>query len=79
MLTYWVMFVLPAMVALMTETQRTRALAGGESETPVGAWIAVGIVLTLLIGFRYEVGGDWFSYVLLSWTRWPGPCWTKSS
>ena len=65
MLTYWLMFLLPAMVALMTETQRTRALAGGESETPVGAWIAVGIVLTLLIGFRYEVGGDWFSYVFI--------------
>ena len=21
-----------------------------------------GFVLTLLIGFRYEVGGDWFNY-----------------
>ena len=62
MVTYWLMFLLPAMVALMTETQRTRAVAGGGSETPVGAWIAVGIVLTLLIGFRYEVGGDWFNY-----------------
>ena len=62
MLTYWLMFLLPALAALMTETQRTRALPGGGSETPVGAWIAVGIVLTLLIGFRYEVGGDWFNY-----------------
>lgn len=62
MLTYWLMFLLPAMVALMTETQRTRALAGGGSETPIGAWIAVGVILTLLIGFRYEVGGDWVNY-----------------
>ena len=62
MLTYWLMFALPAMVALMNETERTRALQGASSETPVGAWIAVGIVLTLLIGFRYEVGGDWFNY-----------------
>ena len=62
MLTYWLMFALPAMVALMTETQRTRALPGGGSETPVEAWIAVGVILTLLIGFRYEVGGDWFNY-----------------
>ena len=69
MLTYWLMFLLPAMVALMKETQRTRALPGGESETPVGAWIAVGIVLTLLIGFRYEVGGDWFNYFFI-----PGRC-----
>ena len=29
MLTYWLMFLLPAMVALMMETQRTRALPGG--------------------------------------------------
>ena len=65
MLTYWVMFALPAMVALMTETQRTRAVVSGGSDTLVGAWIAVGIVLTLLIGFRYEVGGDWFSYVFI--------------
>ncbi len=60
--TYWLMFALPAMVALMTETQRTRAVAGGEPETPVGVWVAVGIVLTLLIGFRYEVGGDYYNY-----------------
>ena len=30
MLTYWLMFLLPAMVALMMETQRTRPLPGGE-------------------------------------------------
>ena len=62
MLTYWLMFLLPAMFALMNETQRTRALVGEESATPDGAWIAVGVVLTLLIGFRNEVGGDWFNY-----------------
>ena len=62
MLTYWLMFLLPAMVALMMETQRTGTVPVGEAETPVGAWVAVGIVLTLLIGFRYEVGGDWFNY-----------------
>jgi hypothetical protein len=62
MLTYWVMFLLPALVALMMETQRTGTVPAAEAETPVGAWVAVGIVLTLLIGFRYEVGGDWFTY-----------------
>lgn len=62
MLTYWLMFLLPALAALMMETQRTGTLPVGEAETPVGAWVAVGIVLTLLIGFRYEVGGDWFNY-----------------
>ncbi len=62
MLTYWVMFLLPALAALVMETQRTGTLPVDEAETSVGAWVAVGIVLTLLIGFRYEVGGDWMNY-----------------
>ena len=59
---YWMMFLLPALVALMMETRRTGTAPAGEAETPIGAWVVVGIVLTLLIGFRYEVGGDWFNY-----------------
>lgn len=62
MLTYWLMFLLPALAALMMETQRTRAVAGVEPATPNEAWFVVGLVLTLLIGLRYEVGGDWFAY-----------------
>ena len=62
MLTYWLMFLLPALVALMMETQRTGTLPVDEGATPDGAWVAVGVVLTLLIGFRNEVGGDWFNY-----------------
>ena len=62
MLTYWLMFLLPALAALMMETQRTGTVSVDQAETPVGAWVAVGFVLTLLIGFRYEVGGDWFNY-----------------
>jgi len=56
------MFLLPALAALMMETQRTPAVAGVEPATPNEAWFAVGLVLTLLIGLRYEVGGDWFTY-----------------
>jgi hypothetical protein len=59
---YWMMFLLPALVALMMETRRSGTALVGEAATPVGAWVVVGIVLTLLIGFRYEVGGDWFNY-----------------
>ena len=62
MLTYWLLFVLPALVALMTETRRTGTVPAGKTATPGGVWVVVGIVLTLLIGFRYEVGGDWFNY-----------------
>ena len=59
---YWLMFAVPALVALMMETQRTGTVPVDEAATPAGVWVAVGIVLTLLIGFRYEVGGDWFNY-----------------
>jgi len=62
MLTYWLMFLLPALAALMMETQRTSVASDIASAKLDGAWIAVGVILTLLIGFRYEVGGDWFNY-----------------
>ncbi len=62
MLTYWLLFALPALVALMTETRRTGSVPTGKTATPGGVWVVVGIMLTLLIGFRYEVGGDWFNY-----------------
>jgi hypothetical protein len=59
------MFALPATVALLTEPVRTHALAGGRpTERLLGAWVAVGILLTLLIGFRFEVGEDWEAYLL---------------
>ena len=45
---YWMMFLLPALVALMMETRRSGTALVGEAATPVGAWVVVGIVLTLL-------------------------------
>lgn len=59
---YWLMFAVPAIVALMTEVDRAGSRPPGASARLNGAWIAVAMLLTLLIGFRYEVGGDWFNY-----------------
>ena len=62
MLAYWLIFLVPALMALQMETQRTGTVPIDEATTPDAVWIAVGFALTLLIGFRYEVGGDWFNY-----------------
>jgi hypothetical protein len=52
---YWLMFFLPAWAALF----RIRATP---STAQIG-WVVVWSVLTLLIGYRYQVGGDWGNYL----------------
>jgi hypothetical protein len=58
---YWLMFAVPAIVALMSETSLP-VTPYRQRIYPLGPWLVVGAVLTLLIGFRYEVGGDWGNY-----------------
>ncbi|WP_159726016.1 EpsG family protein [Methylosinus sp. Ce-a6] len=58
MLPYWLMFLAPALVA--AGMRGTRA-AIWETRHPL-AWGFVWLSLTVLIGFREQVGGDWGSY-----------------
>jgi hypothetical protein len=61
MITYWLLFLFPAFAALAI---RDRGPAGPEARlrlTP--GWIIFGILLTIIIGLRYQVGGDWFNYL----------------
>ena len=51
MVVYWLMFLLPAGVSLF-KVRATR-------ETELVGWGVIWLTLTLLIGFRFEVGGDW--------------------
>jgi hypothetical protein len=60
---YWLMFVLPALGALSARRHRVHAATGLRSVKLDGAWIAAVLVLSLLIGFRLEVGADWNNYV----------------
>ena len=60
--TYWVLFALPAIAALMNETPRTRWLRTPGKGSSLASWLVVVAILTLIIGLRYEVGGDWFNY-----------------
>ncbi len=61
---YWLMFLVPAVLALQ-EAARASALPGSTTlqvRIPTGWWAAM-VALALLVGWRYEVGGDWFSYL----------------
>lgn len=59
MTPYWLLFALIASIAVThTKAQATSARIGLWS----GQWGFIFVVLTLMIGFRDEVGGDWNGY-----------------
>lgn len=58
MLPYWFLFLIPALLAA-SRSQRP-ASKGRRWPTP---WVLMFVVLVLAIGFRHEVGGDWFTYL----------------
>ena len=60
---YWLIFLLPALVALYARRHRLHAATGLRSLKLDVVWFATVIMLTLLTGFRFEVGGDWSNYV----------------
>ncbi len=63
MLLYWLMFLLPAGYALGARTRASEYAYGRQLQRFNVAWAAVGLCLTLLIGYRFEVGGDWGTYL----------------
>ncbi|MEO7937503.1 MAG: EpsG family protein, partial [Burkholderiaceae bacterium] len=54
MFGFWLMFFIPAWAVLVPRRLPQRQA--------VVAWWAVGLLFTLMIGLRHEVGGDWGSY-----------------
>jgi hypothetical protein len=60
---YWVMFLLPSLAALLTSRSEGST---GANLRPAGqalGWAPVWLLLTLLVGYRFQVGGDWGSYI----------------
>ena len=57
MFPYWLLFSLFAAGAVQYRPDPRRLLQGG----PI--LIAMGVVTAIMIGFRYEVGGDWLNYI----------------
>jgi hypothetical protein len=57
MISYWVMYLLPALAAVGAAPRSgTRAHVGL-------FWLLAFVAAVLLIGFRHEVGGDWWTYL----------------
>lgn len=63
MVMYWLMFLLPAGYVLNSRSRASHPLLGYQSEPLNGAWVALCVFLTLVIGYRFEVGGDWGAYL----------------
>jgi hypothetical protein len=62
MWVYWVMFAIPAMLALDDRNQPWRKTETTRREA-LQALRVVAVVFTVLIGLRYEVGADWLNYL----------------
>ena len=57
MLTYWLMFFIPAWASVSAPGKPHAA--GKRLEF---SWFLAGLFLTMLVGLRHEVGGDWSNY-----------------
>lgn len=61
---YWLMFVLPAWAAIKEPALVRQPGNSTAGRVPIPrAWWITAACLTLLIGWRQEVGADWFSYL----------------
>lgn len=59
---YWILFFVPAMMAYTSKPLRNMRLDGTRRIRVDAVWLLVLLSLTLMIGFRDRVGGDWFNY-----------------
>lgn len=63
MWTYWLMFLLPASAAIIVRGPKKFQPPGSRLAGSGFVWFCVWLWLTALIGFRYNVGGDWGAYL----------------
>jgi hypothetical protein len=61
MTMYWILFLIPALRALLLPDRGPQP--GRQKVRLTPGWLAVGIFLVAMIGFRYRVGGDWYNYL----------------
>lgn len=59
---YWLMFLLPTAAALMAPKHEVSATSETRSVQLSFAWVLMTLFLTLMIGYRFRVGGDWINY-----------------
>lgn len=63
MLIYWLMFFTPALIAIADRRIARPVVEWTDLNESRSAWVLVGVLVALLIGMRYQVGGDWFNYL----------------
>lgn len=60
---YWLLFMVPA-IAAATDWRLKQPISTwaqlGRSPSP--GWVGIGVLVALLVGARYHVGGDWYNY-----------------
>ena len=65
MLIYWLLFLIPAFLALSGEKRDRNPVSRAHPLALDGFWIIAILLLTIIIGLRYQVGGDWHTYLLI--------------
>jgi hypothetical protein len=68
MALYWLLLLLPALGAVFTANQmghrhKSKMIAQAESKTSTLAMRLFAFLMVLVVGFRHEVGADWFEYL----------------
>jgi hypothetical protein len=67
---YWFLFALPAIAAISERTERSVVRAPLASTTTAldarhwtPGWMAATVLVASMVGYRFEVGGDWWNYL----------------
>jgi hypothetical protein len=63
MIVYWFFYVFAAFFALIGNQRKTNNIINQQSINIDGLWWVFIFALTILIGLRHEVGGDWDNYI----------------
>lgn len=63
MTAYLLLFVVPALVAFTRSTKPATGAVARSIWNVSATWWAVTLALTMIIGWRHEVGGDWENYL----------------
>ena len=63
MVVYWLFFLFPAILALSGKARIPHRISKYQSLSIGGLWWICILALTILIGLRHEVGGDWENYI----------------
>jgi|TARA_B110000438_G_scaffold281775_1_gene308233 hypothetical protein len=65
MSAYWFLFLLPGFLSLAGNRRIPNDALGYNSSRFDLLWYLIVLILTIFIGFRYEVGGDWEGYLMV--------------